>query len=154
MAEPNVGDKAPDFNLKSTSGEMVSLGQFKGQKNVLLAFFPLAFTGVCTAENCAFSDDYEQFDTKSTTVLPISVDSTPTLNEFRAKYSMTHQLLSDFKREAGRAFGVLDDEKFFTKRAYFLVDKQGVIRFKHVEAELGHSRSNAELLAEIAKLQG
>lgn len=153
MAEPNVGDKAPDFNLKSTSGEMASLGQFKGRRNVLVAFFPLAFTGVCTKENCAFSEDYAQFASKDTEVLPISVDSTPTQNEFRAKYSMTHQLLSDFKREAGRAFGVLDEEKFFTKRAYFLVDKQGIVRFKHVEAELGHSRSNAELLAEIAKLQ-
>ena len=154
MAEPSVGDEAPDFNLKSTSGEMVGLGQFKGRKNVLLAFFPLAFTGVCTKENCAFSEDYSQFASKDTEVLPISVDSTPTQNEFRAKHSMTHHLLSDFKREAGRAYGVLDEEKFFTKRAYFLVDKQGVVRFKHVEAELGQSRSNAELLAEIAKLQG
>lgn len=154
MAEPNVGDKAPDFTLKSTSGEMVSLGQFKGKKNVLVAFFPLAFTGVCTKENCAFSEDYSQFATRDTEVLPVSVDSTPTQNEFRAKHSMTHQLLSDFKREAGRAYGVLDEEKFFTKRAYFLLDKQGVVRFKHVEAELADSRSNAELLAEIAKLQG
>jgi peroxiredoxin len=148
----NVGDKAPDFNLKSTSGEMVGLGQFKGQKNVLVAFFPLAFTGVCTAENCAFSEDYDQFESKGTVVLPVSVDSTPTHNEFRSKHGMRQHLLSDFKREAGRAYGVLDEEKFFTKRAYFLIDKQGIVRWKHVEDELGHSRTDTELLEQIAKL--
>ena len=66
---------------------------------------------------------------------------------------MKHHLLSDFKREAGRAFGVLDEEKFFTRRAYFLVDKQGVVRWKHVEPELGMSRTNEELLAEIDKVR-
>jgi peroxiredoxin len=152
MAEPKVGDKAPDFSLKSTSGDMVTLGQFKGQKNALIAFFPLAFTSVCTAQNCGFTDEYAQFESSDTVVLPVSVDSGPTLGEFRAKHKMTHHLLSDFKREAGRAYGVLDEEKFFTKRAYFLVDKQGILRWKHVEAELKDSRTNAQLLAEIAKL--
>jgi peroxiredoxin len=152
MTEPEVGAKAPDFSLKSTSGDMVTLSQFKGQKNVLIAFFPLAFTGVCTAENSAFTEDYSKFESKDTVVLPVSVDSGPTLGEFRAKHKMTHQLLSDFKREAGRAYGVLDEEKFFTKRAYFLVDKQGVLRWKHVESELKDSRTNDQLLAEIAKV--
>jgi peroxiredoxin len=151
MAEPNVGQAAPDFSLKSTSGEQVSVSQFKGQKNVLVAFFPLAFTGVCTAENCSFSDDYSKFESADTVVLPVSVDSVPTLNEFRAKHGMKHHLASDFKREAGRAYGVLDEEKFFTKRAYFLVGKDGTLRWKHVEAELGHSRPNSELLDAIAK---
>lgn len=153
MSEPKVGEKAPDFSMKSTSGDMVTLSQFKGQKNVLIAFFPLAFTGVCTAENCAFTEDYSKFESKDTVVLPVSVDSTPTLGEFRAKHKMTHQLLSDFKREAGRAYGVLDEEKFFTKRAYFLVDKEGVLRWKHVEAELKDSRTNDQLLAEIERLR-
>src|SRR5512145_2027355 len=152
MAEPNVGDQAPDFSLKSTSGEMESLSKYKGQKNVLIAFFPLAFTGVCTAENCAFSEDYSKFEGKDTVVLPVSVDSTPTLNEFRAKHGMKHHLLSDFKREAGRAYGVLDEERFFDRRAYFLVDKQGILRWKHVEVELGHSRDEKELFEQIAKL--
>ena len=151
MAEPNVGQAVPDFSLKSTSGEQVSVSQFKGQKNVLIAFFPLAFTGVCTAENCSFSDDYSKFEGADTVVLPVSVDSVPTLNEFRAKHGMKHHLVSDFKREAGRAYGVLDEEKFFTKRAYFLVGKDGTLRWKHVEAELGHSRPNSELLEAIAK---
>jgi peroxiredoxin len=153
MSEVDVGDKAPDFSLKSTSGETVGLGQYRGRKNVLVAFFPLAFTGVCTKENCAFSEDYAKFEGKDTVVLPVSVDATPSQNEFRAKHGMKHHLLSDFKREAGRAYGVLDEEKFFTKRAYFLVDKQGVVRWKHVEPELGMSRTNEELLAEIDKVR-
>jgi peroxiredoxin len=152
MPEPKVGDKAPDFNLKSTSGEQVTLGQYKGQKNVLLAFFPLAFTGVCTAENCSISENWSKYETKDTVVLPVSVDSSPTLNEFKAKHKMQHHLLSDFKREAGRAYGVLDEEKFFTKRAYFLVDKNGTLRWKHVEAELAHKREDQELLDQIDKL--
>ena len=152
MAEPNVGADAPDFSLKSTSGEQVSVSQFKGQKNVLIAFFPLAFTGVCTAENCSFSEDYSKFEGADTVVLPVSVDSVPTLNEFRAKHGMKHHLVSDFKREAGRAYGVLDEEKFFTKRAYFLVGKDGKLRWKHVEAELAQKRDDKELLDQIDKL--
>jgi len=151
MALPAVGAPAPDFTLPSTSGTDVTLSALKG-KNVLLAFFPLAFTGVCTAENCAFSEDYSKFESKDTVVLPISVDSTPTHNEFKAKHGMKHHMLSDFKREASRAYGVLDEEKYFSKRAYFLVDKNGTLRWKHVEAELGHSRPNHELLGEIAKV--
>jgi len=153
MSEPKVGDKAPDFSLKSTSGDLVSLEPFRGSKNVLLAFFPLAFTRVCTAQNCAFTEDYSKCESKDTVVLPISVDSTASLNEFRSKHKMTHHLLSDFKRDAGRAYGVLDEETFFTKRAYFLVDKEGVLRWKHVEAETRDSRTNDQLLAEIAKVQ-
>ena len=153
MPEVNVGEKAPDFSLKSTSGDMVSLAQWQGRKNVLVAFFPLAFTGVCTKENCAFSDDYSKFEGKDTVVLPVSVDATPSQNEFRTKHGMKHHLLSDFKRDAGRSFGVLDEEKFFTRRAYFLVDKQGLVRWKHVEAELGLSRTTDELLAEIDKVR-
>jgi len=154
MTEPRVGDPAPDFSLKSTSGEMVSLLQFQGKANVLLAFFPLAFTGVCTKENCAFTEDWSRFEGKETMVLPISVDATPSQNEFRSKHNMTHHLLSDLKREAGRAWGVLDEDKFFTRRAYFLVDKRGVVRWKHVEPELGMSRTNEELLAEIDRVRG
>ena len=86
-------------------------------------------------------------------MLPISVDSTPTHNEFRKKHQLRQHLLSDFKREVGRAYGVLDEDKFFDKRAYFLVDKQGVVRWKHVEDEVGHSRTDEELLEQIAKLQ-
>ena len=149
---PMVGERAPDFTLPSTSGEKVSLSQFAGKSNVLLAFFPLAFTSTCTAEMCSFSDDFDQFSGKGTTVLPVSVDSVPTLKEFKAKYGMKADLLSDFKREASRAYGVLLEEQFFARRAYFLINRNGIVRWSHVESELGHKRDNRELLEKIAAL--
>lgn len=152
MSTITVGDRAPDFELDSTAGEKVRLSDFQGKKNVLLAFYPLDFTAVCAAENCAFTSDFSAFEDADTVVLPISVDSIPSHKEFRAKYQMNHNLLSDFLRQASQAFGVLIPEKNFTQRAYFLIDKQGVVRWKHIEAELGHSRTNQQLLDEISKI--
>ena len=149
---PPVGALAPDFTLASTSGEPVTLSAFRGKKNVLLAFFPLAFTSTCTAELCAFTDDYDKFTNPEMEVLPISVDSVPTLKEFRAKYELKEQLLSDFKRDASRAYGILMPETFHSRRAYILIDKAGIVRWVHVEVKKGLRRENTELLAEIAKL--
>lgn len=149
-----IGAPAPDFTLASTSGTDVSLSSFRGRHNVLLAFFPLAFTSTCTAELCDFSDDFERFAKTGTAVLPISVDSVPTLKEFKAKHDMTVELLSDFKREVSRAYDVLLPDKFFSKRAYFLIDKRGVLRWAHTEVELGHKREDGELLRQIAALDG
>ena len=149
---PGASAQAPDFTLPSTAGSDVTLSGFRGRTHVLLAFFPLAFTSTCTAENCAFSEDYDQFEQAGTTVLPISVDSVPTLKEYRAKYAMKQDLLSDFHRDASRAYGVLLEDRFFSKRAYFLIDKRGVLRWSHVEAELGARRDDAELLRQIRTL--
>lgn len=149
---PVVGAPAPAFTLASTAGRDVSLAEFRGQRNVLLAFFPLAFTSTCTAEMCAFSDDFERFASAGTAVLPISVDSVPTLKEYKAKHALKLDLLSDFRREVSRRYDVLLEDKFFSKRAYFLVDRAGVLRWAHTEAELGHRRLDAELLERIAAL--
>lgn len=150
---PRVGDLAPDFTLPGTAGADVALASFRGRKNVLLAFFPLAFTSTCTAELCAFREDFDRFAGAGTAVLPISVDSVPTLKEFKAKYAMQVDLLSDFKRIVARAYGVLIEDKFFTHRAYFLIDRTGRIRWQHTEAELGNRRDDAELLRQIATLE-
>src|SRR2546422_4624166 len=147
-----VGAVAPDFALPSTAGTDVTLSAFRGRNHVLLAFFPLAFTSTCTAENCAFSEDYEAFERAGTIVLPISVDSVPTLKEYKAKHAMRQDLLSDFKREVSRAYGVLLEDRFFSKRAYFLIDRQGILRWRHIEAELGARRDDVELLRQIAAL--
>lgn len=148
MALPPVGAPAPDFTLPSTSGQPVTLSAFRGKK-VLVAFFPLAFTSTCTAELCAFSEDYSSFQGADTVVLPISVDSVPTLKEFKGKERMSVDLLSDFKREVSRAYGVLLEDKFFAKRAYILIDRDGIVRWTFEEAELGHRRENAELLQQL-----
>ena len=151
MPVPTVGSAAPDFTLPSTSGETVTLSQVTaGGQRALIAFFPLAFTGVCTAEMCAFTDDYASFASAGVTVLPVSVDSVPTLKEFKAKHNMSVELLSDFKREASRAYGTLMEETFFSARAYFLVGTDGLVKWAHVEATPGQSRTNAEILAAIA----
>ncbi len=150
----NVGAVAPDFTAGSTAGGTVTLSSFAGEKNVLLAFFPLAFTSTCTAELCAFSEDFDQFSGVNVEVLPISVDAVPSLKEFRAKYDMKVHLLSDFKREVSRAYGVLREDTYFSQRAYFLIDKSGVIRWSHVETTPGTKRDNAELLQAIDAVGG
>jgi peroxiredoxin len=148
---PAVGAAAPDFTLASTSGEQVTLSALRGRP-VLLAFFPLAFTSTCTAELCAFGDDWGAFAEHDVVVLPTSVDSVPTLREFKSKYEMKTDLLSDFKREVSRRYGVLNEERFHSTRAYFLIDREGIVRWVHVEANPGQKRENAEILAELAKL--
>ena len=150
---PAAGDPAPDFTLPSTEGAAITLSAFKGKKNVLLAFFPAAFTSVCTAELCDFSAGYDEFAGKDVEVFPLSVDLIPSLKEFKKKYDMKVPLLSDFKREVSRAYGVLDAERFQSERAYFLVGKDGRIAWRHVERHGGEKRTNAEVLAEIAKLR-
>jgi peroxiredoxin len=148
---PAVGAPAPDFTLASTSGENVTLSALRGRK-VLLAFFPLAFTSVCTSEVCAFSEDYDRFADADTVVLPISVDSVPTLKEFKAKERLTVDLLSDFKREVSRKYGTLMESTFFSARAYVLIDKNGIVRWTYMEDTPSTKRENAELLAELGKL--
>ena len=147
-AVPAVGSLAPDFTLPSTSGHAIMLSGLRG-RNVLLAFFPLAFTSTCTEELCDMRDDWSQFASADTVVLPISVDSTPTLGEFKSKFAMTADLLSDFTRDISRRYGVLIEDRFFSTRAYFLIDRDGIIRWEHVEANPSHRRTNAELLEQV-----
>ena len=145
---PAAGAPAPDFTLPSTAGSDVTLSKLRG-KNVLLAFFPLAFTRVCTQEMCSFSEDYGRFQDTNTVVLPISVDSIPTLNEFKAKERITVDLLSDFKREVSRRYGTLLEDKFFSNRAYVLIDPNGIVRWAFAEDTPGTRRENQELLARL-----
>jgi len=150
-ALPAIGTAAPDFTLPSTSGTDVTLSALKG-KRVLLAFFPLAFTSTCTAEMSALNEDYAKFQGANAVVLPISVDSVPTLREFKAKERMTVDLLSDFKRDVSRLYGTLLEDKFFSSRAYVLIDTAGKVRWTHVEAQLSQKRDNTELLTHLKAL--
>jgi peroxiredoxin len=149
---PQIGDLAPDFTAASTSGSDVSLSSFRGKRNVLLAFFPLAFTGTCTKELVCFTEDFDQFAGKGVEILPISVDATPSLKEFKNKLQMKTELLSDFKRDVSRAYGVLNEDRFYSNRAYFLIDKEGRVRWSHVEGNNGERRDNSEILAAIELL--
>jgi peroxiredoxin len=149
---PQIGDLAPDFTAPSTSGKDVSLSSFRGKRNVLLAFFPLAFTGTCTKELVCFTEDFDQFAGKGVEILPISVDATPSLKEFKNKLQIKTELLSDFKRDVSRAYGVLNEDRFYSNRAYFLIDKQGRVRWSHIEGNNGERRDNGEILAAIQLL--
>ena len=149
---PVAGDTAPDFTLYTTAGKAVTLSEFRGQKHVLLAFFPMAFTSTCTSEMCSFTDDYTAFAAQGVEVLPISVDMVPSLKAYKNMHAMAVDLASDLRRDVSRAYGVLNEEKYYSRRAYFLIDKSGVVRWSHVESVSGHRRENAELLAQIAQL--
>ena len=149
---PQAGDVAPEFTAASTSGSEVSLSSFRGRRNVLLAFFPLAFTGTCTKELVCFTEDFDQFAGNGVEILPISVDSTASLREFKNKLQMKTELLSDFKRDISREYGVLNEDRFYSNRAYFLIDKEGRVRWSHIEDKNGERRENSEILAAIKLL--
>ena len=149
---PQAGEIAPEFTAASTSGSDVSLSSFRGKRNVLLAFFPLAFTGTCTKELVCFTEDFDQFAGKGVEILPISVDSTASLKEFKNKLQMKTDLLSDFKRDISRAYGVLNEDRFYSNRAYFLIDKEGRVGWSHIEDNNGQRRENSEILAAIKLL--
>jgi peroxiredoxin len=146
------GAVAPDFSLPSTTGEVVTLSGFRGNHNVLLAFFPAAFTGTCTREMCEFSEDYGVYRTHHTEVLPISVDQVPSLKAFQKQEHFDVQVLSDARREVSRAYGVLDETRFNSRRSYFLIDRDGVIRWTHVETQGGEKRDTAELIRQVEAL--
>jgi peroxiredoxin len=148
---PRIGEPAPDFTLPATSGSDVTLSALRGS-NVVLAFFPLAFTSVCTAEFCDFTAGVGQFQGVNAKVFGISVDAIPSLKEFRKKYDITVDLLSDFKRDVCRRYGTLMEDRFFSRRAYFIVDRKGTLRWSHVEAETRFKRENSELLDQLSRV--
>ncbi len=131
-----IGSKAPDFSLYNTEKEKVSLSDFKG-KTVVILFFPLAFSSVCTAELCGIRDNISVYNNFKTEVLGISVDSLYTLAKFKAYNGLGFPLLSDFNKETSRAYGSLYetwsyDMRGVSKRSAFLIDKDGMIRYAEV----------------------
>jgi peroxiredoxin len=148
-ALPAVGTEAPEFSLPATSGENITLSSFRGQKHVLLAFFPAAFTPVCTSEMCAFGDDFDRFVADDVQVLPISVDTIDVLTRFRDQHHMRVELLSDATKVVAQRYGVLWADGKIANRAYFLIDKTGTVRWAHAEQHPGLSRQNEEIFAVI-----
>jgi peroxiredoxin len=131
-----AGTKAPDFELKNQHGETVRLSDFHGEKNVVLLFYPFAFTGVCTGELCALRDELPQFVNDDVQLLAVSNDSPFTLRVFGEKEGLDYPLLSDFwpHGEVSRAFGIFDEAKGCALRGTFIIDKEGVVRWTVVNA--------------------
>ena len=130
------GDKAPTFTLRNTKKEEVSLEDFKG-KNVVLLFFPLAFTGVCTTELCSMRDNIGDYENLDAQILAISVDSLFTLEKFKEAEKFNFPLLSDFNKKVARAYGALYEEfvldmKGVAKRSAFVINKEGVVQYAEV----------------------
>ena len=135
----NVGDQAPDFTLKSKSGDDmndISLSDYRDSKNVVILFFPLAYTGVCTEEMCSVSGGLADYDALDAQVLGISVDSPFAQEAWAKENDITIPLLSDFNKEVSAAYGSQFEDllgfKGVAKRSAFVVDKSGVVRFASV----------------------
>ncbi|MGI5443047.1 peroxiredoxin [Streptomyces shenzhenensis] len=126
-----VGDKAPDFELKDNHGRTVKLSGFRGEKNVVLLFYPFAFTGVCTGELCELRDNLPTFVNDDTQLLAVSNDSIHTLRVFAEQEGLEYPLLSDFwpHGEISRAYGVFAEDKGCAVRGTFIIDKEGVVRW-------------------------
>lgn len=131
-----VGEKAPGFRLFASDKKEISLEDFKGQ-NVVILFFPMAFTSVCTQELCAMRDNIGDYERLKAQILAISVDSPFTLNKFKTDQGFNFPLLSDFNKEVSKAYGALYEEfvmgmRGVSKRAAFVIDKEGVVRYAEV----------------------
>ena len=136
-----IGQPAPDFTLHDSEKNKVTLSDNKG-KNVLLLFFPQAFTSVCTKELCSIRDGIGEYRNANATVYGISVDSVFTLAKFKEEQQYNFPLLSDFNKEASTAYGAIYhdwilDMKGVSKRAAFIIDKEGIIRYAEVLESAG-----------------
>ncbi len=130
------GSVAPEFNLYSSEKKKVSLEDYKG-KNIVLLFFPLAFTSVCTKELCNVRDTISIYNNTHAEVIAISVDSPQTLAKFKEDQKLNFQLLSDFNKVASQKYGCLYETfslemKGVSKRSAFVIDKQGIIRYAEI----------------------
>lgn len=148
------GDVAPAFELYNSECSKVSLESFKGNKNVLLLFFPFAFTSVCTKELCSVRDDISRYSNDNAQVLGISVDSVFTLAKFKEDQKLNFDLISDFNKTASAAYGSIYesftnmDFKGVSKRSAFIIDKKGIIQYAEVLESAGDV-PNFEAINEI-----
>ena len=148
------GSAAPQFTLVSSAKKEVSLSDFKGQK-VILKFFPMAFTGVCTTQLCTMRDNFGYYDGLNAVILGISVDSPFTLAKFKEENNYQFELLSDFNKEVSTAYGALYETfvlglKGVSKRSAFVIDESQNIIYAEVLESAG-DLPNFAAIAEIIK---
>ena len=138
-----IGSSAPDFSLYDSDKNKVSLSDFKGNKNVLLLFFPMAFTGTCTEELCSVRDDIGRYSNANAQVLGISVDSVFTLAKYREEQSYNFPLLSDFNKEVSTTYETIYESftpmnmKGVGKRSAFIIDRDGIVQYAEVLESAG-----------------
>ncbi len=154
----NVGEKAPDFKLLDASLKEKKLSDYKGQ-TVVLAFFPGAFTSVCTQEMCSFRDSLATFNNLKAKVIGVSTDTPFAQSEFAKANKLNFELLSDITTKVSKDYGVLYDSFLnipgfhASKRAVFIIDKDGVVRYKWVTENAGNLPNFDEIKKEVEKLK-
>ena len=131
---PEVGTEAPDFTLKDQNNQEITLSSFRGERNVLVVFYPFAFSRTCQGELCSVRDDLHSFQNEDVQILAISVDHTFTLKAWADAQGYDFPLLADFwpHGEVAQAYGVFDETRGMSLRGTFLVDKSGIVRFTEV----------------------
>lgn len=136
------GDKVEDFSLQNTQKEFISLSDVRKNGNVLILFFPLAFSSVCTKELCTVRDNMKFYNSLNANILGISVDSLYSLREFKRANNLAFPLLSDFNKEVSRQFGVLDENYFGMKgvsmRSAFIVNRNMIVKYAEVLEDDAH----------------
>ena len=149
----NVGEQAPDFTLRDQNNEEVTLSSFRGEKAVLIVFYPLAFTGICTGELHRVRDEIDTFQNDDVQILTISVDSAYSHKIFSEREGFQFPLLSDFwpHGAVAQAYGVFLEEAGIANRGTFLVDKDGVVRFAEMNGP-GEGRDPAAWQSAIKAL--
>ena len=151
----DVGQRAPDFTLPNQDREPVTLSAQRGRP-VVLAFFPAAFSSVCTKELCTFRDSMARLNAAKAQVYGISVDTFFTLKAFQENQKLTFPLLSDFNKQAIRDFGVFNEDmiglKGIAKRAVFVLDGQGVVRHKEVLEDARNEPDYDKVLASVQSM--
>lgn len=149
----SVGDEAPNFTLKDQNNEEVELASFRGDKAVLIVFYPLAFTGICTGELQALRDNLDFYQNDDVQVLTISVDSAYTHKIFAEREGFEYPLLADFWPHGGvaQSYGAFFDVAGIANRATYLVDKDGIVRFTELNGP-GEGRDPAAWEAAIKSL--
>lgn len=147
IALPRVGEKAPEFTCDSYPEGKVSLSDYHGKKNVVLAFYPKDNTPGCTKEMCAITEDYSKFESANTVVFGVSTDTVESHSGFAAKYNLKQHLLADHTHEVGRQYGVVSEGKSTANRVLFIIDKDGIVQYVHEGMP-----ENAQVLEVLAKL--
>jgi peroxiredoxin (alkyl hydroperoxide reductase subunit C) len=149
-----AGTEAPEFTLKDQDGNEVSLSSFRGDRNVVLVFYPFTFTGVCQGELCNLRDDLSDFQNANAQVLAISCDSRFAQQQWAQQQGYNFPVLSDFwpHGEVSRAYGVFNEQLGAANRATFVIDKAGVISDVFESPNLGTPREKSAYEAALAKL--
>jgi peroxiredoxin (alkyl hydroperoxide reductase subunit C) len=154
VAIPEVGQTAPDFRLRGTDGTSYSLSEYQGDKHVLVVFYPLAFSPVCSHQLPELQARIGEIEAADVQVLAISVDSHWANRAFAGRLGVTFPLLSDWKREASSAYGVFLPDAGYSARASFLVDKQGRIAWRDVSENNGSVEAIPSIDAALAAIPG